>query len=104
MISKSIKEVAKEVCTGWFVILSPLILLVTLLVALFFLQNCSHDKFISKATHTRALAKVIFIENKKPECKEKIEQIRSQRNKMADELDKIKSILKKKEKRKTSNS
>ena len=91
MIPKVIKDIAKEIYGGWFIILSPFILLAALLTALFFLQNCSHDK-ISPVPARQA----------RPKCKEKIKQIKSQRARIAKELDIIKSILDKKSIKKES--
>ena len=102
MILKVIKDVAKEICDGWLIVLSPFILLVPLLTALFFLQNCNQDKVTPTPAHKATLAYVVNTDDPKPECKDKIKQIKSQRDRMAKELDKIKSMLDKKNVKKGS--
>ena len=102
MIPKVIKDIAKEIYGGWFIILSPFILLAALLTALFFLQNCSHDKISPVPARQAALVHVVNADNPRPKCKEKIKQIKSQRARIANELDIIKSILDKKSIKKES--
>ena len=87
MIPKVIKDIAKEIYGGWFIILSPFILLAALLTALFFLQNCSHDKISPVPARQAALVHVVNADNPRPKCKEKIKQIKSQRARIAKELD-----------------
>ena len=96
---KTIKELASDIYAGWIMVLGPFILLITLFVALFLLQNCDYSSHSNTAEASTVIV-TQFSEDKKPKCKEKMKQIKSQRDKMADELDKINSILKDKRQKK----